>query len=110
MVGRPVGHTRVERLSLHNYEMMVCYRPDLDEESAGALSQRLNAFITNQGGEVSKENTMGRRRLAYPIRHFHEGFYQVVTFAMPPDNVAPLEHQLRLDEDVLRHLVIREGE
>ena len=100
----------MERLSLHNYEMIVCYRPDLDEESAGALSQRLNALVTNQGGEVSKENTMGRRRLAYPIRHFHDGYYQVVTFAMAPSNVAPLEHQLELDEDVLRHLVIREGE
>lgn len=95
---------------MHKYELMVCYRPDLDEETAGALALRLNALVANQGGEVAKENSMGRRRLAYPIRHYHEGFYQVVTFAMPPANVAPLEHQLRLDEDVLRHLVIREGE
>ena len=95
---------------MHKYEMMVCFRPDLEEESVGALSSRLGALVADRGGEVSKESSMGRRRLAYPIRRYHEGFYQVVSFAMPPANVETLENQLRLDEDVLRHIVIREGE
>ena len=99
-----------EVVALHHYEMMVCFRPDLDEEAAGALPQRLQTMIGNQGGEVTKENSMGRRRLAYPIRHFHEGLYQVVNFQMPPENVMALDHQLLLDDNVLRHLVIREGD
>ena len=88
--------------------MMVCFRPDLDEESVGALSTRLGELVADRGGEVSKESSMGRRRLAYPIRHYHEGFYQVLAFRLPPENVDALEHQLRLDDDVLRHIVIRE--
>ena len=95
---------------MQRYELMVCFRPDLDEESVGALAQRLNALVTDQGGEVTKENSMGRRRLAYPIRHYHEGYYQVVNCALPPAHIAELEHQLLLDEDVLRHIVVRENE
>jgi small subunit ribosomal protein S6 len=89
---------------------MVCFRPDLDEESVGALPKRAAEFVTNQGGEVSKENSMGRRHLAYPIRRYREAYYQVVTFTMPAEQVVVLERQLHLDEDVLRHLVIKEGE
>lgn len=92
------------------YEMMVCFRPDLEEEAAGAVPQRLETLVGNQGGAVTKENSMGRRRLAYPIRHYHEGLYHVVNFSLPPENVEPLNRQIMLDEDILRHLVIREGE
>jgi small subunit ribosomal protein S6 len=53
---------------------------------------------------------LGRRRLAYPIQRFHEGIYQITNFSLLPEKVADLEHQLRLDEDVLRHLVIKENE
>lgn len=95
---------------VQSYEMMVCFRPDLEEEAAGALPQRLETLIGNQGGAITKENSMGRRRLAYPIRHYHEGLYQVVNFSLPPENVEHLNRQILLDEDILRHLVIREGE
>ena len=95
---------------MHHYEMMVCFRPDLDEEALGSLSPRLSAMVVNQGGEVTKESSMGRRRLAYPIQRFHEGIYQVVNFTLDAAKVEELERHLRLDEDIIRHIVIKENE
>lgn len=89
---------------------MVCLRPDLSEEEVNAYPERLATLITTQGGQTVKDTTMGRRRLAYPIRHFHEGFYHVLNFILNPAQVEQLEFQLRVNEDVLRHIIIREGE
>jgi small subunit ribosomal protein S6 len=49
----------------------------------------------------------GRRRLAYPIGAFRDGFYIVTRFKMPPEESDTLERNLRLNESVLRHLVVR---
>ncbi len=74
------------------------------------VMERVGKFITDRGGEVEQQGIWGRRRLAYPIRRYVEGSYFQTNFQMETDDAAELEAQLRINEDVLRHLLIRRDE
>lgn len=101
----------------HDYELMVIFAPQTaDEELAGALDQ-VSGYITGFGGEVSqvsRDNPWGRRRLAYPIRKdgqdVREGFYTLYHFRAPATRIADLERSLKLNDRVLRHMVVKVGE
>jgi len=64
-------------------------------------------WITSGNGTVTNTNVWGRRKLAFPIRKQTEGIYTQINFQTAPSASRELEHQLRLEEQVLRHLVIR---
>jgi small subunit ribosomal protein S6 len=70
----------------------------------------VSKVILDRGGEVKDVDQWGRRRLAYPIRRFQDGFYAVFHFVSEPTDIRPLERNLDLAEDVLRHLVVRREE
>jgi small subunit ribosomal protein S6 len=84
--------------------------PDVGDEGFPATIERVSKFIQDRGGEVKDVDEWGRRRLAYPIRRFNEGFYAVFHFGFDPTEVRPLERNLDLAEDVLRHLVVKHEE
>jgi len=92
---------------LRDYELVVVLSPDVGEEGYPATVERINNVITEGGGEIKNVDQWGRRRLAYPIRRFLEGYYAVTTFAAEPGVIRPLEASLDLADDVLRHLVVK---
>jgi len=92
------------------YELMYIVRPDLDEESIQSVNDRVVAVIKDNGGQVEKTDLMGKRRLAYEIKGYHEGVYVLVQFQAEPTLVKELERQLRISDHVIRHLVVREDE
>ncbi len=92
------------------YELMYIVRPDLDEETVKSVNDRVVAIITDNGGQVEKTDLMGKRRLAYEIKGYTEGVYTVIQFQAGPDLIRELERQLRINDSVLRHLVVREDE
>jgi small subunit ribosomal protein S6 len=59
---------------------------------------------------VNGKDIWGKRRFAYEIKHLHEGYYSVVTFAADPDTIAELDRTLSLADDVIRHKIVRAGE
>ena len=92
---------------LHEYEVVYIAQPNLDEEGLGALSERITQTIVNYDGEINATEPWGRRTLAYPIKKFFEGHYFLTRFTMNPKGATDLDRFLRLNEDVLRYLVIR---
>lgn len=89
------------------YELVMVLSPEVADERMPATMERYNQMIVAQGGTVSATNPWGRRRLAYPIQRFLEGHYVHTLFMMEPKSTASLEANLRLSEDVLRHLLVR---
>jgi small subunit ribosomal protein S6 len=85
---------------------MYITRPDLDEESLKNNREKVQSVITQNGGEILETQDMGKRRLAYPIKKLREGVYTVVQFKSETDTVKELERNLRLDDNVIRHMVI----
>jgi small subunit ribosomal protein S6 len=90
------------------YEAMVILNPDLGEEQLAAATQRVSDQIGARGGQVEKVDTWGRRRMLYPIKHSRDGHYVVYNFRSEPQAVQELESTWRIQEEVLRYLVIRQ--
>jgi len=95
---------------LHQYELVTILSPQIGEEEVPAALERINTYITNRGGEVGNVDQWGRRRLAYPIKRFTEGTYVVTELKLPAPGVAELEANLRISEEVIRHLIVRTDE
>ncbi len=93
---------------MRKYEMMAVFAPDIAEEEMPGALERVSGYITIGGGEVSELATTapwGRRRLAYPIRDFRDGFYALYHFTLDPEGIGDLERDLGLNNQVLRSLV-----
>jgi small subunit ribosomal protein S6 len=90
--------------------MVVILSPEIGDDVVGASLERLSQSITSRGGEVVDVNHWGRRRLAYPIKRHLEGNYVVSQVKFDPEQIPDLESNLRISEEVLRHLIVRADE
>jgi small subunit ribosomal protein S6 len=95
---------------LRDYELVTIFRPDIADENLGAVTDRLGQWIVAQGGEVTKVDLWGRRRMAYPIRDFRDGNYVLTQLRLEARGTNELERSLKLSEDVLRYLLVRIGD
>jgi small subunit ribosomal protein S6 len=93
-----------------DYELTIILSTTLDEDAQAATVERVNQLIGTGGGGVTEMHAWGRRRLAYPIAHQRDGFYVTTRFNMPTQGLAGFENDLRLNEGILRHLVVRQDE
>jgi len=95
---------------LRHYELVVILSPMLNQEQASDTWGRIKGFISNRDAEIFHEETWGTRRLAYSIRkgahHFLEGTYHLTRFSTETPFNQELETFLRLDEQVLRSMVV----
>lgn len=90
---------------LKEYELLYIVSPRVAVDDVPNTIERVSALVTDAGGEILSVDNWGRRRMAYPIRHYFEGTYVVTTLKMEPSAAAPLEASLIISEDVLRHLL-----
>jgi small subunit ribosomal protein S6 len=95
---------------VRDYELVLVISPAVGDEGFPTTVERVSNFIKDRGGQVKDVDQWGRRRLAYPITRFTEGFYSVTHFSLEPTELRALEGNLGLAEDVLRHLVVRQEE
>lgn len=93
--------------ALRDYELVVILSPEIGDDVVGESIERLTQGIKSRGGEVVDVNHWGRRRMAYPIRRHLEGNYVVSQIRLAPAEVPGLEGNLRISEEVLRHLIVK---
>jgi small subunit ribosomal protein S6 len=91
---------------LRNYELVLIVSPQLNDESFDATIDKYSRFITGKGGTVEDTQRWGKRKLAYPIKHFGEGNYVLLKFRMKPAVSRELEANLRISEEIVRHLLV----
>lgn len=92
---------------MRDYELVVIISPEVAEEEIPVTVEKIHRFIGERGGSISEVNQWGRRKLAYPIKHFMEGSYVLTHFKMDPRLTAELEASLGISEEILRHLLVR---
>ncbi|OUM93704.1 MAG: 30S ribosomal protein S6 [Thermobacillus sp. ZCTH02-B1] len=92
---------------MRKYEVLYIVRPDVEQEALQSVVEKFNAIISN-GGQVIKSEIMGKRRLAYEIKKFRDGIYVVVNFSAPPEVVKELDRVMRISDEVIRHLIVRD--
>ena len=91
---------------MREYELIFIVHPDLEEAAFNDIVDRVKGWITEDGGEIEKVDLWGKRRLAYPIRKLSEGQYVFMNAKMKPAFGQTLERNLRLQEPVLRFLIV----
>jgi small subunit ribosomal protein S6 len=89
------------------YELMFIVRPDMTEEDQDKLISTLETAVTSSGGQVKNVEKMGKRRLAYTVRKFHDGLYMLLSFEGSGGLVHELERRLRVTEPVIKFLSVR---
>lgn len=94
---------------MRDYEMVLILRPDIPDENLQASLDNISRLITSKGGVVSKIDSGGRKKLAYPIKRFSEGNYFLAQFKMDAKMVGELEKPLLISQDVVRHQIVKPG-
>jgi small subunit ribosomal protein S6 len=89
------------------YELGFIIPSSVQEADTQAVISMVQEWIESKGGAVTKVNYWGRRRLAYPIDDFREGYYVFLNMDYPPQQLVELERSLQLSDRVIRHLVVR---
>jgi small subunit ribosomal protein S6 len=92
------------------YEIMFIVRPDVEEADLDKLIEGFSSNITHGGGEVKSVEKMGRRRLAYTVRKFNDGFYVLLNVAAAGSLIAEIERRLRVSEQVIKFITVRMDE
>jgi len=93
------------------YEVMFIVRPDMSDEDLDRLISTLESQVSSAGGRVKSIERMGKRRLAYVVRKFHEGAYVLFTIESESGAVVrELERRLRVAEPVIKFLTVRVDE
>jgi len=92
------------------YELMFVVRPDMTEEDLDKLISTLQAVVPPSGGNVQRVDKMGKRRLAYTVRRFHEGIYVLMIIEGGGAVIHELERRLRVTEPVIKFLTVRVDE
>jgi small subunit ribosomal protein S6 len=89
------------------YELMFIVRPDMAEEDQDKLISTLETAVTSSGGVLKSVEKMGKRRLAYLVRRFHDGLYILLTIEGGGGLIHELERRLRVTEQVIKFLTVR---
>jgi len=92
---------------VREYELMVVLDPNLDDTAIEALNTRIQNLVTQRGGTIDSVESWGRKRLAYPIGRYRDGVYILSRFQLPPNAANEIERALKLNESVIRHLLVR---
>jgi small subunit ribosomal protein S6 len=92
------------------YELMFIVRPDMQDEDLDKLISTLQSVVPTSGGNVIKVEKMGKRRLAYTVRRFHDGIYVLMVVEGGGPVIHELERRLRVTEPVIKFLTVRTDE
>ena len=89
------------------YEELFILKPDIPEEEVDPFVEQLRTNLTSAGATVDQVDKWGKRRLAYRVEKYREGFYVLLQFTAPPEAVKELERRLRVSDSVLKYLTVR---
>ena len=98
---------KIKTMQQRTYEVMFIVRPDLQEEDMDKLISNLGTQATNAGATVKNIERMGKRRLAYVVRKFNDGFYILLTVDADGKSIHEIERRLRVSEPVIKFISVR---
>jgi len=97
---------------MRTYELVFVVDPRVADEDVVAMTQEYKQMITAGGSQISKEESWGRRKLAYPIAKLNEGKYVLLGIESEggKSSLSEVEHRMRQNDKILRYLTVRTDE
>lgn len=91
---------------MKTYELLAVFKPNLDAEEVDKQVAALNELIVGFEGKVEFTDKIGRKKLAYDIQNFRDGFFVSMNLNIPAEKVAEFKRQLKLNDNVLRTMFL----
>ena len=92
---------------MNKYEIMFIVRPDMEEAEIKKTAEEMKKVLTDKGAKALEEKQMGQRELAYEINKFTTGYYYLFVVEADPAAVKEFDRVARINESLLRHLVVK---
>lgn len=89
------------------YELLFFVASTISDEDRVAVMKRIETTIAEGAGKVDNVDEWGKRKLAYEINGLTDGDYTLVNFHADPQNVAELDRVLRINDAVVRHMIVK---
>ena len=100
------NHDALNNPTLNAYEIMFIIKP-FEDETIDTVIEEYEKLLTDNKGIVERTDRWGKRRLAYEIQDLNEGIYVLMTFNAVAKAVKELDRVMKIDENILRHMIIR---
>ena len=94
---------------MKNYELLAIFKPSLDSEELDKLVDKITEEVKSYKGSVSSVDKMGRKKLAYDVQGYRDGFFTNIILSIPGEAVVEFKRNLRLNENVLRFMFMEES-
>lgn len=91
---------------MKNYELLTIFKPNLDVEEVDKNLAKIEDVVKSYDGSVQSVDKIGRKKLAYDIQKFRDGFFVSQVISIPADKVSDLNRQLRLTDSIIRIMVL----
>lgn len=92
---------------MRRYELMFVVKPTLEEEATLKVLESMKNLLKEQKATLISEKNMGRRELAYEVKGFKNGNYFLLVVESEPDAVKEFDRIANINEDIIRHIVVR---
>lgn len=97
-------------MSMNKYELALVVNAKIEDEERATVVEKAKEYITRFGGTITNVDDWGKKRLAYEIQKMREGFYYFIQFDASADCPAEIEKRIRIMDNVLRFLCVRQDE
>ena len=88
------------------YELLYFVAPTTDEDARAGVIERVRGVVTESEGTIDNVDEWGKRKLAYEINGLTDADYTLIDFHTDPENIAELDRVLRINDAVVRHMVV----
>ena len=95
---------------MKNYELLTIFKPNLDAEEVDKVIAKIDEVIVGFGGKTVSADKIGRKKLAYDIQNFRDGYFSTSILSLPADKIAEFKRQLRLNDAILRTMFMEAAE
>ena len=94
---------------MKNYELLVVFKPSLDSEELDKVVEKVSEEIKSYKGSVSSVDKMGRKKLAYDVQGYRDGFFANIVLSVPAESIVEFKRNLKLNENVLRFMFMEQS-
>lgn len=89
---------------MKNYELLTVFKPSLDSEELDKALDKISEEVKSYKGSVASVDKMGRKKLAYDVQGYRDGFFAAMVLSIPGESVVEFKRNLKLNENVLRFM------
>ena len=93
---------------MNKYELAVVVNAKIEDDERAATVEKVKEYITRYNGNITNVDDWGKKKLAYDIQKMSEGYYYFIQFEAEADSPAEIERHVRIMENVLRYLCVRQ--